>query len=127
MGAANGTCKECDDNDVSEKCLPGQAFPSETQQSCVCHKCIDGWIGDHCDIEIGGADQSSSPTDAPTTEPTSLPCITCDDRETNWQLKNGLDCTTDTARIDKRCNKNISGQRKSFAVSAATKRVTGTR
>merc|ERR1711983_715262 len=42
---ADGTCKECEDSDVSTKCAPGQAISSDTQQSCICQKCIDGWIG----------------------------------------------------------------------------------
>lgn len=70
---ADGSCKECEDNDVSERCLPGQAIPSEAQQSCVCQKCVDGWIGEQCDIKISDEKTTSQPTNGPTTSPTALP------------------------------------------------------
>jgi len=66
----DGTCKECEDGDVSAKCIPGQAISSATQQSCVCQKCLDGWIGSECEIEIiGDTNPTLSPTDAPTPIP----------------------------------------------------------
>jgi len=60
---ADGTCKECEDSDVSTKCAPGQAISSDTQQSCICQKCIDGWIGSECEIETNG-----TPKDQPVEE-----------------------------------------------------------
>jgi len=129
----DGTCKECDDNDVSDKCVPGQSFPSETQQSCVCQKCMDGWIGNQCDIDISGsgiptARPSSETTIAPVTpsptvvgpstnKPTQNPtptCTICDDVETSWQIQNGFDCATDTVRMNNRCNKDSRWTNKGY-------------
>merc|ERR1712087_1009260 len=41
-----------------------------------------------------------------TLEPTTLDCIVCDDKESTWQIQKGLDCATDTIRINKKCNKD---------------------
>jgi hypothetical protein len=68
---ADGTCKECEDNDVSDKCISGHAISSDTQQSCVCLKCIDGWSGSQCDIEI--ISTPTPPQPAPTTPPQPAP------------------------------------------------------
>merc|ERR1719232_2247890 len=129
----DGTCKECDDNDVSDKCVPSQSFPSETQQSCVCQKCTDGWIGNQCDIDISGigaptARPSSETTIAPVTpsptvvrpstnKPTPKPtptCPICDDVETSWQIRNGFDCATDTVRMNEKCNKDSRWTNKGY-------------
>jgi len=71
---ADGMCKECEDGDVSAKCSPGQAISSDTQQSCVCQKCMDGWTGSQCEIN-SNVDTTLSPTETPTTQP-----IECEDK-----------------------------------------------
>merc|ERR1712003_332643 len=83
----DGTCKECEDNDVSDRCLPGQSYPSETQQSCVSQKCMDGWIGDHCDMVTSDTNPTLPPTDVmPTPKPTNL--VT--PAPTNWAYASRL-------------------------------------
>jgi len=115
----DGTCKECDDGDVSNKCITGQSVPSETQQSCVCQKCKDGWAGNQCDIEISESvvptarPSSVSFTNKPTPKPTTT-CSICDDVETSWQIQNGFDCATDTVRMNKKCNKDTNWTKKGF-------------
>merc|ERR1712157_132703 len=53
------------------------------------------------------ADSTEIPTQEPTAlEPTPPACIICDDQETAWQIGKGLDCATDTIRIDRKCNKD---------------------
>jgi len=77
INKADGTCKECEDGDVSAKCVPGQAISSDTQDKCLCQKCLDGWIGSECEIEIIGGQTlspiditySQNPTATPTTQP----------------------------------------------------------
>merc|ERR1712176_1411017 len=64
----------CEDGDVSAKCSPGQAISSDTQQSCVCQKCMDGWTGSQCEIN-SNVETTLSPTATPTTQP-----IECEDK-----------------------------------------------
>jgi len=73
-----GMCKECEDHDVSDKCAPGQAISSTTQESCICQKCIDGWIGSQCSIEISivtSAPSKAPDSPAPTLRSTPSPTL----------------------------------------------------
>merc|ERR1711862_587517 len=61
-----------------------------------------------------------------TLEPTPPACTMCDDIETSFQIRNGIDCATDTVRINKKCNKDAKWTNKGFSASAATMQAMGT-
>merc|ERR1712183_1147074 len=58
---ADGLCKECENGDVSVNCVPGQAIAIDSQDSCICHKCVEGWIGSQCDIQVTVAPPTENP------------------------------------------------------------------
>merc|ERR1711971_1127716 len=61
------------------------------------------------------ADLTNSPTSKPTkAEPTPPNCTICDDKETNWQIQNGYDCSTDTVRMNNKCNKDAKWTQKGW-------------
>jgi len=95
-------------------------LPNGPQQNCIAlwEDCTGQGSGSCCGNAVCFGDDSHSacvpPTDSaetPTQEPTILEptppaCIICDDQETDWQIGKGLDCATDTIRIDRKCNKD---------------------
>merc|ERR1719437_134621 len=106
---ADGLCKECGNGDVGVNCVPGQAIATDSQDSCICQKCVEGWIGSQCDIQVTVAPPTEnpvatlSPTKAPTTltlVPTKAPTIPEGCYSINYK-----DCLPDVASGDEFCNK----------------------
>jgi len=62
----DGLCSECHHLDIP-RCAKGQAGPSESQKSCICFKCQDGWSGPLCDKQDGKAGAESAHDAADTT------------------------------------------------------------
>merc|ERR1712176_1085305 len=66
-------------------------------------------------LEPSSKPTTLEPTAKPTLlEPTPPTCTICDDRETSWQIRNGVDCAADTVRMDKKCNKDAKCTEKGF-------------
>jgi len=71
---ADGLCKECENEDVTN-CVSGQVVATDSQDSCICQKCVEGWIGSQCDIQVLAIAPTENPvaTLSPTKSLTSPP------------------------------------------------------
>merc|ERR1712127_22924 len=82
--------EDCTDQDSSSCCGNAVCFRDASHAACV----LPG-------------DSAKTPTTSPSTsQPIPPACTICDDRETRSQAGKGLHCTTDTWRIDNKCNKD---------------------
>jgi len=93
--------EDCTGQDGSSCCGDAVCFGDDSHSACV--------------PPPDTSDPTEIPTQEPTTpEPTPPACISCDDKEAPWMIRNGFDCATDTARMDTKCNKDDKWAKKKF-------------
>jgi len=132
-GCFSNNYKDCLPDTFSNETLSCNSvwLPNGPQQNCIAlwEGCTGQGSSSCCGDAVCFGDDSHSacvpppdssdpteiPTQEPTTpEPTPPACISCDDRETPWMIRNGFECDPDTARMDTKCNKDAKWSNKKF-------------